>query len=336
MARRYGIIELPRSIESAVSNAKLAEAVGFDWVGVADTQSIAREVYVVCAMIAAATRTVMVGPCVTNPLTRHPAVAASAIASVNEVAQGRALLGIGSGDSAVLNLGAHPSGLAKLERTVQALRGLLKGRSCEWEGQSIHASWIEESVPVYVSAEGPKTLELAGEFADGVICGLGITPEAAALCFHHLGVGARRAGRRLEDIDVWALARVNVVDDEEAALDEIRMELASMAHHAFRFTQQGKGVPPQFADGIRRIQQGYQPRHHEALGESPNAELMQARQLLGYLASRFAVLGSPQRCAERIEQIHTAGFEQILFTGFVAERPRLIRRLGEEVFSHLR
>ncbi|MEC8775201.1 MAG: hypothetical protein VXX79_10175 [Pseudomonadota bacterium] len=69
-----------------------------------------------------------------------------------------------------------------------------------------------------------------------------------------IGGATERAGRTLEEIDIWALGRVNVGEDRAAPISEIRMELASTAHHAFRFTQEGKLVPPHFADAIREVQ----------------------------------------------------------------------------------
>ena len=216
---KFGTIEIPRSVAGAVANARLAEAAGFDLVGVADSQSVFREVYVTAAMILSQTSRVRVGPTVTNPITRHPAVAASAIATLNEVGGGRCLFGIGSGDSAILNLGEKPYNLAGLRAATETMRRLLRGEHTEWQGRDIHTQWVPRPVPVYIAAEGPKTLELAGEVADGVICGLGLEPEVVALCLEHLRRGAERAGRSLEDLDVWAMARVKIRD--------IRMELAS-------------------------------------------------------------------------------------------------------------
>ena len=329
---KFGTIEIPRSVSGAVANARLAEAAGFDLVGVADSQSVFREAYVTAAMILSQTTRVRVGPTVTNPITRHPAVAASAIATLNEIGDGRCLFGIGSGDSAILNLGEKPFNLAGMRSAVETMKALLRGQHVEWQGREIHTQWVPRPLPVYIAAEGPKTLELAGEVADGVICGLGLEPEIVARCLEHLRRGAERAGRGLEDLDIWAMARVNVGTDRNTLIREIRMELASTAHHAFRFTLEGKQVPPAFYDAIRRVQSGYQPRQHEAHGESPNAQLIGDPEFLEYMAQRFAILGTPKECAEQIRRVREAGISNILFTGFVEERQALIRTLGDSVF----
>jgi 5,10-methylenetetrahydromethanopterin reductase len=340
MKARFGIIEVPRSIASAVENAKLAESVGFDWVGVADSQSLFRELFVTLGVIGQATESVMIGPSVTNPLTRHPAVMASAAASVHEISGGRAMLGIGTGDSAIYNLNERPHGLAGLREYIIALRALLRGERTQFAGREIHTKWVaglaDNPPPIYISAEGPKTLELAGEIADGVICGMGMSPDVVALTLEHIAIGAERAGKTLDDIDIWTLTRVNVGSDHTALVDEIRMELASTAHHAFRFTQAGKLVPPDLADAIRRVQSGYNPAHHEDLGQSPNAGLMDDPKLLAYMTDRFAVVGTADECVERLQAIRASGIHQFLFTGFVDDRAGLIETLGKSVFPRCR
>ncbi len=340
MKARFGLIEVPRGIESAVANAQLAERAGFDWLGVADSQSLFRELFVTLAMIGQASERIMIGPAVSNPLTRHPAVMASAIASVREIAGPRVMLGIGTGDSAIYNLNERPRGLAGLREYILALKALLRGEPAEFAGRAIHTQWLAEQAenptPIYLAAEGPKTLELAGELADGVICGMGLSPEVVKLTLDHLAIGAERAGRSLEDIDIWAMTRVNVGADRAALIGEIRMELASTAHHAFRFTQEGKLVPAEFAEAIRRVQAGYRPSHHEDLGQSPNAGLMDDADFLAFMAERFAVVGTADDCVERIQAIRAAGIHQFLFTGFVDDRAALIETLGKSVLPRCR
>jgi 5,10-methylenetetrahydromethanopterin reductase len=319
-----------------VADATLAEEVGFSLVGVADSQSVFRELYSVMALCAQATRRVLIGATVTNPVTRHPAVAASAIATVDEIAPGRSIFGLGSGDSAVLNLGERPATLAGLRAYLGALRQLFTGRDTEWLGKQIRLTWAPRPVPLYLAAEGPRTLELAGELCDGVIVNLGLQPELIREAVARVQAGARRAGRDPASVDLWALVRVNVVDDVRAGIDEIKMELASSAHHVFRFTLEGKHVPPALADAIRRVQQAYQPAAHERLGPSPNAALLDAEgPLLRYLADRFAVVGPAEACAHKLRAVVDAGIGGLLFTGFVPDRQRLIRALGEKILPRV-
>ncbi len=178
------------------------------------------------------------------------------------------------------------------------MRSLLRRQDIEYDGKRVHLGWPEQPAPVYVVAEGPRTLELAGEIADGVIIGVGLQPELLRDAVAHVATGAARAGRGLAALDLWAFARVNVTEDVEAGIDEIRMELASCAHHVFRFTLEGKQVPADLAESILRVQRGYQPAQHEHAAGA-NADLMRDPVLRRYLAERFAVIGpNVQTCDE--------------------------------------
>jgi 5,10-methylenetetrahydromethanopterin reductase len=327
---------LPRSVAAAVADARRAEDVGFSLVGVADSQSVFRELYTTMALCAQATRRVRIGPAVTNPLTRHPAVAASGMATIDEIAAGRAFFGLGSGDSAILNLAERPATLADLRAYVEAVRALQAKGETTWRGRTARLTWAPRAVPIYLSAEGPRTLELAGEIADGVIVNVGLEPALVRDAVAHIQAGARRAGRDPSAIDRWTLVRANVTDDVTAGIEEITMELASNAHHVFRFTLEDKHVPGDLADAIRRVQKGYQPAAHEALGPSPNAKLLEAEpDLRAYLADRFAAVGPAAVCAEKLRGVVEAGISGLLVTGFVADRTRLIRTLGEQVLPRL-
>src|SRR5215470_12317743 len=105
--------------------ARTAEACGFELLGVSDSQSICREVYMTLALCAVNTERIRFGPRVITPITRHPAVAASAAATREELAPGRTVLAIGSGDSAAFNVGLRPASLAELSAYAETIRALL-------------------------------------------------------------------------------------------------------------------------------------------------------------------------------------------------------------------
>jgi alkanesulfonate monooxygenase SsuD/methylene tetrahydromethanopterin reductase-like flavin-dependent oxidoreductase (luciferase family) len=121
----------------------------------------------------------------------------------------------------------------------------------------VRLTWAKRVIPIYLSAEGPRPLELAGEIADGVIVNVGLEPTLVTDAVAHVHAGARRAGRDPSAIDLWTMVRANVTDDVAGGIDEIKMELASNAHHVFRFTLAGKHVPSALADAIGRVQKGY-------------------------------------------------------------------------------
>jgi len=185
-------------------------------------------------------------------------------------------------------------------------------------------------VPVYLAAEGPKTLELAGRVADGVIVGTGLTPEVIRLSLDAIARGARAAGRTLDDLDVWWFAKTNVADSRDAAIAPITMALAASANHAFRFTLDGKGVPVDLHERIRGLQREYDAHHHEVAGAG-NAGLTDRWGLTDYLADRFAVAGSPDDCVAQLRRAMAAGARQFMITSFVPDRRVFVRRWMSDV-----
>ena len=329
-APRFGIVFLPESLRGFGELCREAEATGFDWLGVADSQSVFHELYVALTLAALNTSRVRLGPLVTNPLTRHLVVTASAMASIDELARGRAVLGIGSGDSAIYTLGAPPATVAGLEEAIDTLGRLTAGEAIKRQARTWQVHRTSRRVPIYLAAEGPRTLELAGRVADGVIVGLGLTPEAIALSLAAIERGARAAGRTLADLDVWWFAKTNVGDTREAAIGPIKMALAASANHAFRFTLDGKGVAPALHEAIRGLQRDYNSHHHEIAGAG-NAVLTDRWGLTDFLVDRFAIAGTPGDCIAQIRRAMAAGARQFIATSFVPDPRAFMRRWATEV-----
>ena len=337
---------LPDNLETLASRARLAEEVGFDYIGIGDSQSLFRELYVSLSVVAMSTQRAMLGPTVSNPQTRHPAVTAAAIASINELSNGRAFLGLGSGDSAVLNLGLRPARLTELRHYIQTVRDLLAGETGEYHGGRAHVRWAaagrpadelpNAGLPIALSAEGPRTLTLAGAAADAAIVHTGLTPDALADTITRIREGERSAGRQPGATDVWAFAKCNIADRPDDAINEIKMALAASAHHAFRHTLDGKNVPPHLREPITILQQEYRPAEHEQTGPTRNAALTDELGLTEYLATRFAIAGAPDECRQKARQIFAAGANTLLITAIGPSPDTIISRFGQEVIAPLR
>ncbi len=199
------------------------EDVGFDQLWITDSSLHSRNPYVYLTLAARASTRLSLGTAVTNPVTRHPAVTAVAISSVDVVADGRAILGIGAGDRPLLSLGLKPAPLAQLEDSVAAIRALWTGESVTMEGHGFRLDdahmrlETRPDIPVYLSASGPKTLELAGRIADGVILLCGLHPEGLQWAIDHIDRGVDAAGRdKRPQITVFAYGAVD--EDEDAAI----------------------------------------------------------------------------------------------------------------------
>ena len=333
---KFGVTMFPNNLEDVASQARLAEEMGFDYVGIADSQSLARELYVTLSVVAMSTERVMLGPTVSNPRTRHPAVASSAIASVNELSGGRAFLGIGSGDSAVLNLGLRPARLAELHHYIQSVREMLAGDTSEYRGDRAHVRWANAAIPVAMSAEGPRTLAMAGAVADAAIIHTGLTDDVLRDTVARVREGERAAGREKGAAGVWAFAKCNIADQRNEAIEEIKMALAASGHHAFRFTLVGKNVPEEFREAVSILHREYQAAEHEQVGQTRNATLTDELGLTDYFADRFAVAGTPEECRAKSRAIFDAGVDALLITAIGPSPESIIRRFGEEVIAPLR
>jgi 5,10-methylenetetrahydromethanopterin reductase len=312
------------------------ETWGFEAIGVPDAHWLWPDCYVTLTQCALNSRRVQLGTFVTNPLTRHPAVTAGAIASINELSEGRAFLGIGTGDSAVYNVGRKAATVAQFRAALLAIKGFYTGET-RYEGKPVRQVWVKRPVPLYVCAEGPKTLRLAGELADGVIVGSGLTPEVVHNAYERIREGAEAAGRRFEDLDIWFFAKTNVADDAGAAVDEIRMALAASANHAFRRTLEGKHIPPELHDPIEKLKAAYRPHEHELLGaEKLHARLVDELGLKSYLAERFAIVGTVKDCLRQIERAAAAGVRKIFLGPITGNPTRVLQTFAQAILPQFR
>jgi 5,10-methylenetetrahydromethanopterin reductase len=186
-----------------------------------------------------------------------------------------------------------------------------------------------------MSAEGPKTLALAGSIADAVIVHSGLSKEVLADTIARIREGERAAGRPEGSAKVWAFAKCNIADRREDAIDEIKMALAASGHHAFRFTLEGKNVPEHLQEAVMALQGEYVPSEHEQLGDTRNAAISDELGLTEFLADRFAVVGTPEDCLAKVRTIEDAGVDNLLILAISSDSDNIIRRFGEEVIARI-
>src|ERR1700678_2369502 len=170
-AMKFGVVlQTDPPARQVVELAQLSESLGFEYVWTFDSPVLWQEPFVIYSQILATTKSVVVGPMVTNPLSRDWAVTASLFATLNEMYGNRTVCGIGRGDSALRFIGRNPATLATLGRAIVAIRDLAEGRTAQLDGASVAIPWVRDGhLEVLMAAYGPRALELAGQFADGVI-----------------------------------------------------------------------------------------------------------------------------------------------------------------------
>ncbi|HYY25409.1 MAG TPA: LLM class flavin-dependent oxidoreductase, partial [Candidatus Udaeobacter sp.] len=168
-----------RTVKEAVERAQRAEDLGFEAIFFADSHMSNVDCYQVMAICAVQTKRIRLGTAVTNMVYRDPTVIANSFATVNEISDGRAIAGLGTGDGPVYSLGRTATRVGDFEKGLRVIRDLLHDRGLVVPKGKEHASRTvtlkvgKRPVPIYISAEGPKTLRLAGRLCDGVILGTG-------------------------------------------------------------------------------------------------------------------------------------------------------------------
>jgi 5,10-methylenetetrahydromethanopterin reductase len=324
----FGVTLLPDNTADDLKYARLADEVGFDLVCIGDSQSKLREAYVSLGAIAGVTSRARIGTMVTNAVTRHPAVTASAVATLQELSRGRAIFGFGSGDSAVTNLGLRGSTVDSMREFIIVMRKLIAGETVQWGGADINVGWSSAPVPFMMSAEGPRTLALAGELCDGVFLGGGLDAVVVADSLNKIAAGARAAGRDPAEVAVWAFAKCSIADTREQAIDLIKMPLAAGANHAFQFSLDGKHVPDELHEPIRRMRREYVA--------NTNPGLIDRLGLTDFLASRFGLIGTPDDIIAQLQALEKAGINRVVFPAYPHVRAEVIRRFGKEVIAVMR
>jgi 5,10-methylenetetrahydromethanopterin reductase len=220
-------------VAQLVARARLAEANGYTAVWVAD-ERFYREVYSCLGQLAANTAEVLLGPCVTDPFARHPALTAMALATLDEISGGRAVLGIGAGISGFAELGIERRKPARaIREAIELIRALLRGEIVDYRGEVVAFSRGRLSfrpprpaIPVYVASNGPFGQRVAAEVADGVIMEACASAAEVSAFRDAVGDAARKAGRDPRAIRIIARLNTCVAADGRAAHDAVRPTVA--------------------------------------------------------------------------------------------------------------
>ena len=220
-------------IREGMTYARAAEAAGFDAVWQAESRLV-RDAIVPMAAFAAVTDRISVGSGVINNWTRNAAIIAATFSTLDDLAPGRILCGIGAWwDPLAANVGIRRTRpLQAMREVVEVVRRLLAMETVDYDGEFVRLKGVEidivhgdrgpKHVPIYIGATGDRMLELAGEIADGVLMNYLVSPEYNRRAIECIERGARRSGRTLEEVDRPQLVVVSMDRDRARALDNAR------------------------------------------------------------------------------------------------------------------
>jgi 5,10-methylenetetrahydromethanopterin reductase len=307
-AFEFGVGLFPTEpLQKMIHLAKVSEEVGFSHIWVGDSHLIWREAYVNMTAMLLNTSKVKFGTGVTNPLTRHPSVLASAYATLEEYAPGRMIVGIGLGDSSVETMGMKPSTLANFEKSLQQMRELFVGKEAELPTGKIHLLHpCKRELPIYVAASGPRMLELSGRIADGIIVLVGVADDYIAHAREKIAAGATAAGRQLTDIKLvlWVPCAVS---ESASAKDAVKAHVARVVAHPLPYV-----LDPNEQKVLEEIRKTYDYYHH--MDQQAN----HAEVIPDWLVDKFAIAGTVDQCRAQIERIKKSGIQQIAIIPYSA------------------
>jgi len=221
-------------IREGMAISQYAEARGFESVWQAESRLV-REATVPMAAFLSCTDHIKVGSGVVNNWTRNPALLASTFSTLDDLAPGRVILGIGAWwDPLAAKVGiTRTRPLKAMRETIEAVRALLADETVTYDGEFVHLDGVEldyvhqqrrpKDVPIYLGATGMKMMELTGEIADGAVLNYLVSPAYNATAMEHLEIGAAKAGRSVDDIDRPQLVVCSLDDDRARALDNARL-----------------------------------------------------------------------------------------------------------------
>ena len=341
----------------AARTAAEIEAAGWDGMLVVDSQNLSGDPYVALALAATATTRLGLGTGVTNSVTRHAAATATAISSVNRVSNGRAVLGIGRGDSALAHLGRAPARLAQFERYLCQLQTYLRGEAVSFDDIDIphdvappmselhlhdappssRIAWITggAKVPVEVAASGPKVIAIAALHADRVMFALGADVERLKW-----GIALARKTRQEAGLDPNAIAfgaylNLGCHTDMDAARSLVRGGLTTFARFSVMHGKANGPVSTGDREVLDALRTNYDMKAHTR-GDS-----RQAGTLTDDFVDRFAIVGPPERCIERLKELQALGLDKVAISGATrgaAETDAAVGRklVAEHVLSGMR
>lgn len=288
---RLGIINLIRSARESVEIAKACEAAGFWGLGLGDTvPALYQDTYVTAGACFGATKTLNIGPTVTNTVTRHWSVLGATARTFEELYPGRFFAGLATGDGACHSVGLTPASWARVEKDIANLRTM-----------------APETLEIQIAAAGPRGVETAGRVASDLILGTGLEVEA----LRNLSArarAARKAAGITTPLRIWAFFNAYVAPDEataEAVRLASRGRAVGTSRHAFSSTFEGKAVPEKWQAIIRERHLRYDHATHGVAGEANvNSRLFDdCPEVLDYLQQRFQLIGAADECLSRLKKV---------------------------------
>lgn len=317
---RIGIrIPACTSIDKVAEAIVLAEQLGFDSAWLPDSQLIWRDTWMALALAATKTRHITLGTAVTNVVTRHASVIASATRTLQELTPERFALGLGIGWSSAGMVGLPPTKHDEFVEAIHALHTLLSGGKAQFGGIEAELTGAAGPCPIYLGTQGPRNLRYAGAVADGVIVAMALAPGLLEQKLSHLRSGALAAGRQMEDIDVAVWAPAHVTEDLAGDLKLFKPTVAIALRNQPADELAAAGIQVRLAGDLPA---GFEPDgSHVADWDVAVAacDAIVSDDLARRWVEAFAVVGSAETLPARLRGIAERGVNTLMLTPLASD-----------------
>ncbi len=331
MPLSFGVTVLPDPpYQRLVELIQLAEQQGFEYGWTYDSHVLWQESFPTMALVAAATERIMLGHMVTNPGTREPSVVASAYATLQDISDGRMVMGIGRGDSARRYIGQQPVPVKRFEESLRMIKPFMNGQKVDWNDTEIELGWVRSELPeieMHVAGYGPKVLGIAGRVGDGVIIQLA-DPDIIQWTMGTARKAAEEAGRDPDALKCIVCAPSHISDDLADAREQVRWFPAMVSNHVrdliARYGADGSVVPRALTDYVPS-ETGYDYDEHSRVGAKHGAFVSDE------ICDRFCVLGTPEQAREKLAELESIGVDQFNIYLMTEGQERTLEVYGKEI-----
>ncbi len=300
-------------IGTVVAQAQRAEEAGWDGITFTDSQNLVGDPFIAASLAAEATERLKLATGVTNAHTRHPAALANVAATVQENSGGRFILGVGRGDTALFHLGLPPMPVAQFETLVRQLQSYLGGETLDCNGRPSRLQFLDRcrqpKVPLDIAVSGPRMIALATRIAERVTLAVGAEPHRVAWALDLSRKVAADAGRDPADVSFGAYLTVGCHPDLRTARDLVRGTVAAFAHFSAMPGSTGAGLAEQDRAAVAEVGRRYDSNLH-LRNDAEHAHVLDDN-----FIDRFAIVGPPDVCVNRIRQLSEMGLERFVVAG---------------------
>jgi probable F420-dependent oxidoreductase len=287
---------------------QLAEQHGFEYGWTYDSHILWQESYATLALAADRTDRIKLGHFVTNPGIRDPTITASWYATMQDISNGRMVMGIGRGDSSRRVVGLQPVKVAEFERRCQMVKDLMNGREVEWNGKQLQLTWARTELPdieMWIAGYGPKALAVAGRVGDGVIIQLA-DPQIIQWIMDTARKSADEAGRDPDALKCIVGAPSMISDDLADAREQVRWFPAMVSNHVMDLIERygwESEIPTALTDYVK-ARKFYDYKEHSRVGAKHGAFVTDE------ICDRFCVLGTTDQATQKLRELESVGVDQ--------------------------